>query len=96
VGAVVRDVIADFLSGTDRLDFATIDANTGAGGNQAFAWNATAGGAFTGAGQLIYRYETVGGVEYTVLEGNVNANLAADFQVALLGRHTLQAADLVL
>ncbi len=96
VGAAVRDVIADFLSGTDRLDFATIDANTGAGGNQAFAWNATAGGAFTGAGQLIYRYETVGGVEYTVLEGNVNANLAADFQVALLGRHTLQAADLVL
>jgi Ca2+-binding RTX toxin-like protein len=96
VGAAVRDVIADFLSGTDRLDFATIDANTGAGGNQAFVWNATAGGAFTGAGQLIYRFETVGGVEYTVLEGNVNANLATDFQVALLGRHTLQAADLVL
>jgi Ca2+-binding RTX toxin-like protein len=96
VGAAARDVIADFLSGTDRLDFATIDANTGAGGNQAFAWNTTAGAAFTGAGQMTFRYETVGGVEYTVLEGNVNANLAADFQVALLGRHTLQAADLVL
>jgi len=98
VGAAARDVIADFLSGTDKLDFSTIDANTAffAFGNQAFTFNATAGAAFTGAAQLIYHYEVIGGQEYTVIEGNVNANLGADFQVALVGHQTPAATDIFL
>ncbi|MDO8252681.1 MAG: M10 family metallopeptidase C-terminal domain-containing protein, partial [Rhodoferax sp.] len=96
VGAAARDVIADFLSGSDKLDFSTIDANTGTGGNQAFTFNATAGAAFTGAGQLIFHYEVIGSQEYTVIEGNVNANLGADFQVALVGHQTPAATDIFL
>jgi Ca2+-binding RTX toxin-like protein len=98
VGAAARDVIADFLGGTDKLDFSTIDANTAffAFGNQAFTFNATAGAAFTGAAQLIYHYEVIGGQEYTVIEGNVNANLGTDFQVALVGHQTLATTDLAL
>ncbi|MCJ7799900.1 MAG: M10 family metallopeptidase C-terminal domain-containing protein, partial [Polaromonas sp.] len=96
VGAAARDVIADFLSGTDKLDFSTMDANAGAAGNQAFTFNTTAGAAFTGAAQLTYHYETLGLQEYTVVAGNVNANLNTDFQVALVGHHTLSAADFVL
>ena len=96
VGAANRDVITDFLSGTDKLDFLAIDANTLTAGNGTFTFNPVAGAAFTGPGQLRYRYEGTGANEVTVIEGNVNANLAADFEVALLGRHLLLAADLIL
>jgi Peptidase M10 serralysin C terminal/RTX calcium-binding nonapeptide repeat (4 copies) len=93
--ATTRDIITDFLSGIDKLDFSVIDANTSSNGNQAFSAIAF-GTTFTGAGQLRYHYETVGGQEYTVVEANVNANLAADFQVALLGHHTFAANDIIL
>lgn len=95
VGAAARDVITDFQSGVDKLDFSTIDANTGSWGNQAFAFNATAGAALTGPGQLTYHYETIGGQEYTVIDGNVNANPGSDFQVALVGHQVLTATDFI-
>lgn len=95
VGATVRDLITDFLSGADKIDFSTIDANNTLAGNQAFTFSAVAGAAFTGAGQLRYHYEGVGVNEITVIEGNVNANLAPDFQVALTGHQVLLATDLV-
>ena len=96
VGSAVRDTVTDFLSGVDKLDFSTLDANTGVAGNQAFSLNTTAGAVFTGAGQLVFHYEVVGGVEYTVVEGNVNGNLATDFQVALVGHQTFVPQDMVL
>jgi Ca2+-binding RTX toxin-like protein len=91
VGAGQRDIITDFLSGTDRLQFTGIDANTGLAGDQAFTMLNT--GAFTGAaGQL--RYSLVGG--NTLLEGDVNGDGVADFQIQLTGNHTFTAADLLL
>ena len=97
IGAAARDLITDFLSGTDRLNFAAIDANTTVGGNQAFVFNNVAGAAFTAAGQLVYHYEGSGASEVTVIQGNVNNNLNPDFEVALLGHITLnQATDIVL
>jgi Ca2+-binding RTX toxin-like protein len=96
VGAGLRDLITDFLSGTDKIDFSTIDANVTVRGNQAFTFNPTAGAAFTGAGQLRYSHEGSGDTAITVIEGNVNANLAADFQVALVGHHTFAPQDIVL
>jgi Ca2+-binding RTX toxin-like protein len=99
IGAAVRDSITDFLSGSDKLNFAAIDADTrgAAPGNQAFTFNNTAGAAFTAAGQLVYHYEGSGPNEITVIQGNVNANLAADFEVALLGHIVFNAAtDIVL
>ncbi len=95
-GSAVRDTVADFLSGIDKLDFSTLDANTGLAGNQAFSFNTTSGVAFTAAGQLVFHYEIVGGQEFTVVEGNINGNLATDFQVALLGHHTFVAQDFIL
>ena len=94
-----RDVLADFVSGTDRLDFSGIDANTSilVNGNQAFSFNATAGAAITAAGQLVFHYEGTGANEITVIQGNVNNNLAADFEVALLGHITFnQPTDITL
>ncbi len=91
VGVAVRDIINDFVSGTDNLDLSAIDANTAINGNQAFS-PISAGNTFTAAGQLRYHYETVGGQAYTIVEGNVDTNLAADFQVALVGTFTFTAA----
>ena len=97
IGIAVRDVITDFLSGTDRLNFAGIDANTTTGGNQAFTFNNTAGAAISAAGQLVYHYEGIGASEITVIQGNVNNNLGADFEVALTGHITFnQPTDIVL
>jgi Ca2+-binding RTX toxin-like protein len=93
-----RDIITDFQAGLDKIDLSGIDANTtkGAGGNQAFVFLSTAGASFTAAGQLSYRYEFVGGTEYTIVNGNVDANLGSDFQIALLGHHDLTSGDFFL
>ena len=56
----------------DRINLTTIDANSLAAGNQAFIW----GGSFT-AGHLRY----VGGV----LQGNTDADVAAEFEIQLVG-----------
>jgi VCBS repeat-containing protein len=86
-----RDVIADFLSSTDKIDFTGIDANTGAAGDQAFSMIGTIG--FTGlAGQL--RYQSAG--TDTVLMGDVNGDGVADFHLVLTGNQTFVAADLLL
>jgi Ca2+-binding RTX toxin-like protein len=100
VGAAARDLITDFVTGVDTLDFSGIDARIGFGaglsGNQAFTFNGTAGAAITGAAQLVYHYEGTGADAITVIQGNVNSNLAPDFEVALTGHVNLQAADIVL
>jgi Ca2+-binding RTX toxin-like protein len=92
-GAGTRDVITDFQgaggAGGDVIDVNAIDANTGVAGNQNFTFLSTAGAAFTAAGQL--RYVQVGGI--TILEGNVNAALGAEFQIELTGTHTFAAGD---
>ncbi len=59
----------------DRIDVSEIDAITGTPNTDAFTFIGTAG--FSAAGQL--RYQTVGAV--TRVEGNVNADLAADFRI---------------
>jgi Ca2+-binding RTX toxin-like protein len=85
-----RDVIADFVRGTDRIDLCDIDARDALTGNQAFAWLGT--GALTGAGQL--RYEHVGG--NTIIYGSTDADAAAEFEIQLTGVHNLTASDFLL
>ena len=90
VGAA-RVTIADFTPGTDHIDLSAIQAVSGAASDQAFAF--IGAGAFTGrAGQL--HQITVGG--NTVVEGDVNGDGAADFQIGLTGIIQLHAADFVL
>ncbi|MEQ1535734.1 MAG: peroxidase family protein [Burkholderiaceae bacterium] len=92
------DTITDFatiassaLNG-DVINLNAIDANTAllAIGNQDFTFIGTA--AFTAAGQIRY---VVSGAD-TIIQGNVNAGLGADFSIQLSGLHTLGAADFVL
>jgi serralysin len=91
-----RDVITDFqgagVAGGDVIDVSGIDANTGVAGDQVFTFIGT--NPFSAAGQLHYVQDAINNV--TILEGNVNAALGADFQVALTGLHPFVAGDFTL
>ena len=94
--AATRDVITDFASGDD-IDLSTVDANGGAIGNTAFSFLAAHGAAFTGAaGQLRWFRQDLAGTDRTIVEGDINGNKVADFQIQLTGLKTLTAADFVL
>ncbi|MFT3987269.1 M10 family metallopeptidase C-terminal domain-containing protein [Aestuariivirga sp.] len=81
------DIILDFQRGTDVIDLSLIDANVSLAGNQAFTFVT---GAFTAAGQIHF----IAGTH--ILEGNINGNLAADFQITLNGIGALAATDFIL
>jgi trimeric autotransporter adhesin len=91
--AATRDYITDFTHLTDRVDLSTIDANIKLAGNQAFTFLAAKGAAFTGkAGQLHYIAQGAN----TVIEGDINGDKIADFQIQLNGIKVLTVADFVL
>jgi Ca2+-binding RTX toxin-like protein len=89
-----HDVIQDFASGQDKLDLSAIDANSGAAGDQAFQFLATQGTSFTAAGQL--RFAQDGATGKTFVEGNLDANLTADFRIELDHIVALKQTDVVL
>jgi Ca2+-binding RTX toxin-like protein len=99
--ATTRDTIKDFthsatLALSDRIDLSAIDANGSLAGDM-FTWKGTA--AFTGiAGQLHYRLEDLTGTtnDKTIVEGDINGDRNADFQIELTGLKGLVAADFVL
>jgi hypothetical protein len=91
--APTRDIIADFVHGADDIDLSTIDANGSAAGNGAFRFLVREGAAFTGVrGQLRFDQQ----VNKTIVEGDVNGDGNADFQIQLTGLKTLTAGDFVL
>lgn len=85
-----RDRIVDFQEDIDRIDLATIDANVFAGGNQAFAFIGAR--AFYGVGQVNYTF--VG--NDTIISANTDSDAAAEFQIALSGRHYMIGSDFIL
>ena len=95
ITAASRDVITDFVNGTDRIDLSGIDANSTVIGNNAFTFIGTSGfsvGSAASAGQLRYGFAGAN----TIVEGDVDGDGLADFQIQLTGIHTMTAADLVL
>ncbi len=91
VGAGIRDFIKDFVSGVDKIDLSGIDASSIHTGEQAFKF--IAGHTFNGiAGAL--RYKTEGG--NTILEGDLDGNKIADFQIELKGIIDLALTDFIL
>ena len=85
-----HDTISDFSSAEgDRIDLAGIDANTTAGGNQAFDFIGTQG--FHGvAGEL--RFGPGAGQIY----GDVDGDGHADFAIAVPGVASMSADDFML
>lgn len=94
--SALSDVVLDFSSPAgDRLDLRAIDANAGAGGNQAFTFLGS--GAFSAgnaAGQLRYVYDAATGMG--VLYGSTDADVQAEFAIRVQGVGALQASDLLL
>ena len=87
--AANRDVVEDFEQGADKISLNIIDANTTNGpGDDAF--NMIGLFAFSGtAGELRFKF-TDGS---TIIEGDVNGDAKADFQIELLGHFMLSAVN---
>lgn len=80
------DVIIDFNGAEwDRIDLRAIDANPMLAGDQAFAWSG--GASFAGvAGQLRF--------DAGMLQGDINGDFIADFQIELIGLASLSLASI--
>jgi Ca2+-binding RTX toxin-like protein len=94
-----RDVIKDFTHLSDDINLAAIDANTALAGNQAFTFMAAKSALFTGAkGQLRWFQENPAGTanDKTIVQGDINGDKRADFQIELTGLKILSVADFIL
>ena len=85
------DRITDFEQGVDLIDISGWDANTGVAGDQAFSFVGSAAFSST-AGEL---RAFVSGAD-TVIEGDINGDAVADFQIFLTGNITVVAGDFTL
>jgi serralysin len=86
-----RDVVQDFTTG-DTIHLVQVDANLNVAGDQAFSFIGT--NAFTAAGQIRFFADGAGN---TIIEGNMDGNLGADFQIELHAfTSQLQATDFLL
>ncbi|MEO3997844.1 cadherin-like domain-containing protein [Mesorhizobium sp. CAU 1732] len=91
VGPGNRDIIMDFARGQDRISLYDVDANITMAGDQAFTFLGNA--AFSGAaGQL--RYSAYGNV--CLVDGDVNGDGIADFQIQVNGTHWMTGTDFIL
>jgi Ca2+-binding RTX toxin-like protein len=85
------DRITDFTAGSDIIDLSGVDADLLTAGNQAFTWLGS--GAFSGtSGELRTYFD---GTD-TWVQGDINGDAVADFEIKLDGSVTLAASDFVL
>ncbi|MBK6660543.1 MAG: M10 family metallopeptidase C-terminal domain-containing protein [Proteobacteria bacterium] len=94
--ATTRDLIRDFLHGTDHIDLSGIDAITG-GSNNAFKFIGRSNFGHV-AGQLHYKLFNESGtsLDHTVVEGDVNGDAVADFQIDFTSLIGFTAGDFIL
>lgn len=93
IGANTHDLIKDFKPLTDQIDLSAIDADVTGGGNQAFTFLDVLNSVFSGTpGEL--RFVTSG--NNTMIEGNIDSDKVAEFQIELTGNIALAIADFIL
>lgn len=87
-----RDRIDDFLSGNDVIDLTVIDAVRGSSTNDAFDLIGTT--MFSGrAGELRFQSFGAAADAYTLVQGDVNGDRAADLEIYLNNAGSLSGAD---
>jgi Ca2+-binding RTX toxin-like protein len=85
--AAQGDTVLGFEPG-DKLDLSAIDANTGTPAADAFT--IVAGNAFSAAGQLLVSFESTAEGDFTVVQGNTDADTSdAEFSLRIAGHHEL-------
>ena len=89
--AEASDTITDFVHLVDDVDLRLIDANAALGNDQAFSFIGTAGFGGT-AGQLRFDLTSDG----AHVQGDVNGDGLADFDIFLAGVTALSASDFIL
>ena len=96
VGAGLRDIITDFVQGTDKIDLSDIDADVVTAGNQAFSF--INGAAFSDPPFLTgeVRFDQTGGNTIIQVDRVSDGNFTADFEIQLNGLFTLTIADFAL
>lgn len=97
--ARTHDLVIDFQHRADRIDLSTIDANGQARGNAAFKFGAQESTHFTGVkGELHWHQVNARGTSHdqTIIEGDINGDRHADFEIALTGLHHLSKGDFIL
>ena len=94
--AATRDLIRDFSHGLDDLDLSTLDAIAG-GGNNAFSFIGKSAFSHV-AGQLHFVLFNPPGsaLDHTIVEGDVNGDARADFQIDLNGLIGFTVTDFIL
>jgi Ca2+-binding RTX toxin-like protein len=86
-----RDVITDFTRGEDVIDLSQLDAIAASAANDAFSWIGQS--AFSGAaGQLRASAYSYG----TVVQGDINGDKVADFEILLSKSLELTSHDFLL
>ena len=81
-----RDIIRDFVSGVDHIDLSAMDADFTRPGNQAFQYGYYS---FSGtAGELI--------AYNNLVQGDLNGDRIADFQVAVADTYYFSSSDFIL
>ncbi|WP_424137949.1 calcium-binding protein [Roseomonas chloroacetimidivorans] len=85
-----HDVITDFGDG-DMIDLAALGAMLNLNGGQTFAF--LGAGEFTGATGELHAVQSGGN---TLVEGDLNGDGDADFQIELTGEHNLSVRDFIL
>lgn len=87
----LRDVISNFTSGVDEIDVSGIDAKSGVAGNQKFKWIGKQGFHHQ-KGELHY----IKKAGFVLVEGDVNGDGKADFQIQVNGLAKLVQDDFTL
>ena len=86
-----RNVVTDFARGSDKLDLAGIEARADSTGKNAF--NFIGETAFGGIdGQLRF----IDGGSYAIIQGDINGDRIADFEIRLEGITNLSSTDFIL
>lgn len=88
----MAEVILDFTKGQDRIDLGERDANLTASGTQDFSFIGAA--AFSRAGQLRAYQDLIKGI--TIIEGNIDADTAAEMRIECKGIVTFAQTDFLL
>jgi serralysin len=86
-----KDRIQDFQRGMDKIDLSAIDANGALAGDQAFTFIGTAG--FSGKAGELHQIRLNG---LTVIEGDLNGDRIADFQIEFASAISLSTSDFLL